>query len=143
MTTSTGSEIAATKDVLKIFDLTGRTAVVTGGASGIGEATAKVLAGAGANVMVGDIDGDGAERTAKAIVADGAAAIALRTDVTQRADVDALVDRGVSEFGSVDVIANIAGIASDGAVADIDDAMFDKVMAITPSADRDGPCRCR
>src|SRR5688500_12943110 len=130
MTTPTGTDLAATTDVLSIFSLAGRTAVVTGGASGIGEATAKVLAGAGANVMVGDIDGDGAERTAKAITSDGGNAIALRTDVTQRADVDALVDRGVGEFGSVDVIANIAGIASDGPVADIDDAMFDRVMAI-------------
>ena len=122
--------MTAASDVLSIFSLTGRTAVVTGGASGIGEATAKVLAGAGANVMVGDIDGEGAERTAKAIAEAGGSAVALRTDVTVRADVDALVDAGVEQFGSVDVVANIAGIASDGPVADITDEIFDRVTAI-------------
>lgn len=123
-------EVAASRDVLSAFDLTGRTAVVTGGASGIGEATAQVLAGAGANVVAGDIDADGVERTAAGIIQSGGAAVGMRTDVTKRADVDALVDRGVSEFGRVDIICNVAGIAMDGLIKDATEEQFDRVMAI-------------
>ena len=125
-----GAELSATSDVLSAFDLTGRTAVVTGAASGIGEATAQVLAGAGANVVGGDIDAEGAERTAEGIVKAGRTAVALRTDVTKRADVDALVDLGVSEFGRVDCVVNVAGIAMDGLIKDATEEEFDRVMAI-------------
>ena len=124
------AELNPTSDVLSAFDLTGRTAVVTGGASGIGEATAQVLAGAGANVVAGDIDAEGAERTAKGIVERGGNAVAMRTDVTSKADVDALVDRGVSEFGRVDAVVNVAGIAMDGLIKDATEEQFDRVMAI-------------
>ena len=120
----------APANVLSVFDLTGRTAVVTGAASGIGEATAQVLAGAGANIVAGDIDAEGVERTAAGIVAAGGAAVGLRTDVTSRADVDALVDRGVTEYGRVDIVVNVAGIAMDGLIKDATEEQFDKVFAI-------------
>ena len=124
------AQLDPTADILSAFDLTGRTAVVTGGASGIGEATAQVLARAGANVVTGDIDGDGAQRTVEGIVAAGGAAVAQRTDVTSKAEVDALVDRGVSEFGRVDAVVNVAGIAMDGLIKDATEEQFDRVMAI-------------
>ena len=125
-------ELAAmtASDVFSAFDLTGRTAVVTGAASGIGEATAVVLAAAGAAVVAGDIDGEGAQRTVDLITKGGGSATALRTDVTQRADVDALVDRGVSDFGRVDAVVNVAGIAMDGLIKDATEEQFDRVMAI-------------
>ena len=123
-------QLDPTTDVLSAFRLDGRTAVVTGGASGIGEATAQVLAAAGANVVAGDIDGDGAQRTVDGIVERGGSAVALRTDVTSKADVDALVDRGVTEYGRVDVVVNVAGIAMDGLIRDATEEQFDRVMAI-------------
>lgn len=117
-------------DIPELFSLNGQVAVITGGASGIGAASAQLLAAAGAAVVVGDIDGDGAERTAEKIIADGQRAVALRADTTKRADVDALVDRAVSEFGRLDIMANVAGVGHNKPVADITDEDFDRLVAI-------------
>jgi 3-oxoacyl-[acyl-carrier protein] reductase len=117
-------------DVFSIFGLSGKTAVVTGGGGGIGRATAEVLAAAGANVVAGDIDAAGAEQTVKLIADAGGKAVAQRVDVTSKEEVDALADRAVSEFGRLDVMANIAGIASDGLIADATEADLDKVIAV-------------
>jgi 3-oxoacyl-[acyl-carrier protein] reductase len=113
-------------DVKNMFDLTGRVAVVTGGASGIGAATAKALASAGASVVVGDIDEAGAERTA----AEASTAVAQRCDVTSKTDVDALVDRAVSEFGRLDAMCNVAGIPLDVQIAEATEEQIDRVVAV-------------
>jgi 3-oxoacyl-[acyl-carrier protein] reductase len=117
-------------DVLSVFGLTGRTAAVTGGASGIGEATALTLAAAGAHVVVGDLDEAGAEETARKIAKDGGSAVAHRTDVMRKADLDALIDRAVAEYGRLDVMCNIAGIPGDGLVSDISEADLDRVIGV-------------
>lgn len=117
-------------DVFSAFRLDGRTAVVTGGASGIGEATARTLAGAGANVVVGDVNLEGAEGTVAAIVSDGGKAVAQPVDVTSKADVDALVDRALSEFGRLDAMCNVAGVASDGKIAEASEEQLDRIVAI-------------
>ena len=113
-----------------MFDLTGKAAVVTGGGSGIGEATSLVLAEAGAAVVVADINAEAAEATAKQIVAQGGKAVALRTDVQRRADHDAAVDRAVAEFGSADIYCNIAGIPCDVLVSEISEADLDRMIGI-------------
>ena len=118
------------RDVLAAFDLTGRTAVVTGGASGIGEATAVTLAAVGANVVVGDVDVEGAERTVTSIVEAGGKALAQEADITRKESVDALVDRAISEFGRLDVMANVAGVAAQGKVVDISEEEFDRIVSI-------------
>ena len=77
----------------EMFDLSGKVAVLTGVGSGIGKASAETLAAAGATIVGGDIDEAAAKTTADEIQAAGGTAVVQRTDVTQRADVDALVDR--------------------------------------------------
>ena len=88
---------------------TGRGAIVTGGASGLGAAVAAALANEGARVIVADIDGDGAERVAAAIVARGGRAEAARADVTVAADSAALV-RAAEQHGGLHVLVLSAAV---------------------------------
>ncbi len=117
-------------DISQIHDLSGRIAALTGAASGIGKATALTLAAAGASVVCADIDETGAQATADEIVASGGRAIALATDVTRRADVDALVDRAVAEYGRLDVMGNVAGVPFNKLVHDVTDEEFERILAI-------------
>jgi 3-oxoacyl-[acyl-carrier protein] reductase len=117
-------------DVFDPFRLTDKVAVVTGGASGIGQAAARVFAEAGAKVVAGDIDAGGAEQTAKDIAAAGGTAVAHAVDVTSKASVDALVQRAVDEFGGLDIMGNVAGIAHEDWVTNWTEEEFDRVFGI-------------
>ncbi|MBV8235402.1 MAG: SDR family NAD(P)-dependent oxidoreductase, partial [Acidimicrobiia bacterium] len=88
------------------FRVDGKTAVVTGAASGIGRATAVALSDAGARLVLADRDEENLQETLKMVDE----AVLVPTDVSKKADVEALVDRAVSHYGRVDVLANIAGI---------------------------------
>jgi NAD(P)-dependent dehydrogenase (short-subunit alcohol dehydrogenase family) len=92
-------------------ELRGTTAVVTGGASGIGRGTALELARRGADVVLADIHEERLATTAGEIAARGRRALPVRCDVTRDADVDALAATAIAEFGSVDLLMNNAGIA--------------------------------
>ena len=112
------------------YDFSGRTALVTGGAGGIGSATARAFAQAGANVVVADIVDSGAA-VADAIVAAGGQATFIRCDVTQIADVESLVTQTVASYGALDFAFNNAGIEEEHArLGDSDEALFDRMMAI-------------
>src|SRR3954471_15012091 len=92
-------------------DLKGKVAVVTGASKGIGAATAKALAAAGASVVVNYASSrEGADRVVAAIKASGGKAIAVKGDVAKSADVQGLFDKAKAEFGKVDVLVNNAGI---------------------------------
>ena len=117
-------------DVNEVFRLDGRVAVVTGAASGIGQSVAEVLAQAGARVVLGDLDAEGAAAVANAIRATGAEAVAQGCNVAVREDVDALVARATSEFGGLDVLCNVAGVPADGPLESLGDDDFDRVVAI-------------
>jgi len=92
----------------------GLVAVVTGGASGIGEAVAKSLVGSGMNVVLGDISPEGLDRVKSEIVAGGGQAEALVVDVTKDADNAALMDLAMEKFGAINVVVPCAGIIRDG-----------------------------
>ena len=117
-------------DLNETFGLAGRVAVVTGAASGIGRAVAEILAEAGAKVVLGDLDAEGAEGVAKSIRERGEAAVAQGCNVGSREEVDALVDRAASEFGGLDVLCNVAGVPADGLVESLTDEEVDRVFAI-------------
>lgn len=109
------------------LDLTGQVAVVTGGARGIGQATALALAREGADVVVGDMLDT--EETVKKVVALGRRAAGLRADVTSESDVAALVAAATGGFGRLDVLVTCAGVYGEGAL-DVDAEEFDRVYAV-------------
>jgi 3-oxoacyl-[acyl-carrier protein] reductase len=110
------------------FDLTGQTAIVTGAATGIGEAIAKRLAEAGATVAVADLNGEGAAQVAAAL---GNNSFGVQVDVTSSASVNAVVAEVLERTGRIHILVNNAGIAGKaGPVGEQTDEEFSKVMAI-------------
>ncbi|MGC2660050.1 MAG: SDR family NAD(P)-dependent oxidoreductase [Bryobacteraceae bacterium] len=112
----------------KFFDLSAQTAIVTGAATGIGEAIARRLAGAGALVVIADLDKAGAETVAAAI---GNGAYGLETDITDRRSVEATVERVLARSGRIDILVNNAGIAGRAApIWEQSDEDWQKILAI-------------
>jgi len=91
--------------------LDGKIALITGGASGLGEAIAHDYVKNGAAVVIADVNGDAAKNVSHAINAKGGRAIALQVDVSDEASVLRLVDNAVAQLGSIDMLVNSAGIA--------------------------------
>jgi 3-oxoacyl-[acyl-carrier protein] reductase len=110
--------------------LTDQVAVVTGAAQGIGRGIASILAAEGARVAICDLDADLAESTAADLRAQGLDALAVATDVTDRAAVDAMARLVVAEYGRIDILAANAGIYPTTDLAAIDDAVWDHVMDV-------------
>jgi NAD(P)-dependent dehydrogenase (short-subunit alcohol dehydrogenase family) len=99
--------------------LQNRVAIVTGASSGIGEATSRELAARGAAVVLAARDAEKLEVVRRRISATGGRALAAKADVTDAASVEAMVERAVSEFGSLDILVNNAGLGLSGRVADL------------------------
>ena len=110
--------------------LTGKSAIVTGAASGIGQAIALAFLREGANVLGADLNEEGLEETAGRAGAHSPTFLTHRCDVTQRADVEATVARAVADFGKLDVMAAIAGIALEHDFVDIADEDWQRVAAV-------------
>jgi len=108
--------------------LAGRVAVVTGGSRGIGAAIARLLAEAGAAVVVSGRDGDRLERTANDLQATGASIATVVADVAKREDCERLVDTTKERFGRLDVLVNNAGITRDGLLVRMKDDDWDRVI---------------
>ena len=109
--------------------LAGRTAVVTGGAQGLGLAIAETFIAEGARVILGDLNLE-ATRAAAAGLGGAEVARAVRCDVTSAADVDALVAAALEAFGGLDVMVNNAGITRDATMRKMTEDQFDEVIAV-------------
>lgn len=115
---------------ISMFDLTGKKALVTGGAVGIGRGCAVALAKAGADVAIVDIDEKTGKATAEEIKSMGRESLFVKCDVTEKQQVQQMVSTVVESFGSLDIGVNNAGIAILGADEEIPQAEWDKVIAV-------------
>ena len=112
-----------------------RVAIVFGGTSGLGEATAKAFANEGAKVVVTGRDEEDGNRIVKDITDNNQDAIFVKADVTQKSDIQAVVDQALTTYGQIDILYNGAGIhdAYDNAV-ELEEGFYDKLMAINVKA---------
>jgi meso-butanediol dehydrogenase/(S,S)-butanediol dehydrogenase/diacetyl reductase len=107
-----------------------RVVVVTGGAGGIGAAACQAIASEGGKVLVADLDETAARSVADRIVSDGGSAAAVGVDVTDRAQVRAMIRAAVETFGALDVIFNNAGMNRPRAFMDLDEANFNEIVRV-------------
>ncbi len=111
--------------------LDGKVAIVTGAAMGMGEATARVFAAAGAHVLVSDINQGLGEATAERIQQDGGSATFYATDVSKADDAEAMVRAAVSRYGRLDCAVNNAAVTPDThPIVDLDEQEFDRILAV-------------
>lgn len=112
--------------------LAGKVAIVTGAGSGFGRGIAEAYAREGAKVLVADVDGDAALAVARSI---GGAAIATRTDVTQRGDVEAMVGTAAEVLGGLDILVNNAGFTHrNQSLLTVTEDEFDRIYAVNVKA---------
>ena len=116
--------------------LEGKVAIVTGGAQGIGQETALLLAERGADVAVWDIQGEGAAQTADGVGQRGRRALALAVDVTDGAQVREATERTVRELGRVDILVNVAGgtLGAPAGLDEVTEEWWDRVVALNMRA---------
>ena len=116
---------------IKQFDLTGRSAIVTGGSKGLGEAMAAGLASAGADVMIVSRNLEEGQAVAEQIAADfGHKALAVRADVTSQEETEAMAQRAIAEFGKIDTLINSAGVNFRGPIDEITYETFRQVQQV-------------
>jgi len=114
----------------KLLDLTGKTAIVTGGAMGIGLGIVTRLSQAGANVLIADIDQEATIKSAEDLDAQGLKAKSIKCDVSNETDVDTMVKKAVQDFGGLDIMINNAGIYPQAPLSKMTKEDFDKVISI-------------
>ncbi|GIO37200.1 3-ketoacyl-ACP reductase [Paenibacillus antibioticophila] len=118
--------------------LSGKVAVVTGAASGMGKAIAELYAAEGAKVVVADLSVENAGKVVEGIEAKGGTAFAIASNVAKEEDVQRLIDETVSRYGTVDILVNNAGIMDNFVPAgDLSDELWEKVFAVNTT----GPMR--
>jgi Short-chain alcohol dehydrogenase of unknown specificity len=113
-----------------MFDLTGKTALVTGAASGIGEAIAHALANAGAFVYVADIDSENGQRVVDDITNSGNEAAFLSLNVAFQPECSAAADKVLAERGNLDILVNNAGLGHVGTILTTDGSDLERLFAV-------------
>ncbi|MBT2293138.1 SDR family oxidoreductase [Paenibacillus albidus] len=118
--------------------LSGKVAVVTGAASGMGKSIAELLAEQGAKVVISDLNLENANKVVQGIQGNGGSAIAVPANVAVEEDVQRLIESTVTQFGTVDILVNNAGIMDNFVpVGDVTDELWEKVFAVNAT----GPMR--
>jgi NAD(P)-dependent dehydrogenase (short-subunit alcohol dehydrogenase family) len=116
------------------MQLSGKVALITGAASGIGRATALLFAREGAAIALADLNADAGQRVADEIAHAGGRAFFEPVDVTRAADCRRVVERTLREFGKIDILFNNAGIIRRATVLDLSEEDWDRVMAVNVKA---------
>lgn len=121
----------AVSQSMNVSSMRGRVALVTGASSGIGRESARLFARKGASVVVADIDSVGGEETARSIGAEQGDAVFIKADVTQAAEVEAMIQRTMDLYGRLDFAHNNAGISPGYApLADISEDAWNRILDI-------------
>jgi gluconate 5-dehydrogenase len=116
---------------IKQFDLTGRSAIITGGSKGLGLAMAAALASAGANIMLVNRNAEEGKQAAEELSAEyGTTCLSFAADVTSQKQTEAMAAAALEAFGRIDILINSAGINIRGAIDDLSLADFSKVMEV-------------
>ena len=117
------------KGVIQLPLLSGQTAVITGGAQGLGYAIAERFIAEGARVVLGDVNLEATEVAAKQLGGDDVA-LAVRCNVAKADEVDALLKTAVDRFGDLDIMVNNAGITRDATMSKMTEEQFDEVISV-------------
>ncbi len=107
-----------------------RVAIITGSAKGMGRGMALKFAGEGCDIVVADVDSEGAQQVADEIRAGGRKAIAVKVDITSGVEIKSLVEQSVRNFGKIDILVNNAGAAGGGDLEHSDEDEWDRVLAL-------------
>ena len=110
--------------------LTGKVAIVTGGARGIGKSIVEGFAKEGASVVISDILLDVAQELAEKLIKNNTRALAVKTDVSKKSDAHNLAAATMKEFGKIDILVNAAGIVKDTMLVDIEEEEWDQILDI-------------
>lgn len=119
---------------MNVFSLQGRTALITGGGRGIGAATARVFADAGAHVFIANRTGSAGDAVAADIRSNGGSAHAIECDVGDRVQVEHAVHTAYGRFGALDIVVHNAGICPWAPISELDDAILERTLAVNLKA---------
>ncbi|WP_057767938.1 glucose 1-dehydrogenase [Cytobacillus praedii] len=117
-------------DVMDLFHLQNKTAIITGGGKGLGEHMANALAEAGANIVICSRNLEDCKNISEQLVNKGVQSIALQCDITNQADIQAVIDQTVQHFGTIDILINNSGTSWIAPTLEITADQWDKVMNV-------------
>lgn len=113
-----------------LFRLDGKVAIVTGGTKGLGQAMATGMAQFGADIVIADRTIDDAEEVVDGVTSAGRKIILIKTDISQKAQVQKVVDRTIEELGKIDILVNNAGTSFRAPAVDFEKEEFDRVLSV-------------